>query len=330
MIKLTKNSIVYVFAPANFETGGVECLYSLSASYKQLGIKTKMVLIHTSIHPQYAPNWMNIIKSKEHIDNVFIPKAYSKYIVEEDMAFEIEDNKDNLIVIPECWPDILQAYSKIQKAIWWLSVDNGITADQKGFHTRLTHPDNVNIHHFYQSQYAGWFLTNNGAQYIYPLFDYINREYIIEGLTHKDREDVILYNPKKGIDKTKKLMEMLPNYKFIPLIDMNRQQLKELMLKSKLYIDFGYHPGKDKFPREAASCGCVLITSFEGSAQFFNDIPIDYTYKFDTITDDIKELIKDVFENFETHFNNFGVYRKTIQSEVELFNLQLRNTYYEV
>jgi hypothetical protein len=107
---------------------------------------------------------------------------------------------------------------------------------------------------------------------------------------------------------------------------MNRDQLRELMLKSKLYIDFGHHPGKDKFPREAATCGCALITSFNGSARFFQDVMIDPQYKFDDTIEGVSELIKDIFDNFETHFHNFDLYRKVIKAEVETFKNQVINS----
>ena len=60
-----------------------------------------MILIHSSLHPQHLNNWIDVIKSKIHQDNVEIPNAYSKYISKEDVAFEVEDSKHNLIVIPE-------------------------------------------------------------------------------------------------------------------------------------------------------------------------------------------------------------------------------------
>jgi hypothetical protein len=326
MIKLTKNSIVYIFGPSDIETGGIECSYSLVAAYKELGFNAKMVLIHPAVHPQHNSNWYEIVQSDYHKSRINIPQAYSKYINKDDVVSEIVDSPENLIIIPEIWPDVLDQFINIQKSIWWLSVDNGLGSDQKNFHLKLTQPEYLNVHHFYQSQYAYWFLLNHGAQYVYPLFDYINRDYITD-ITHENRDNVVLYNPKKGIEVTKQLMDENPDIKFIPLIDMNRDQLRELMLKSKLYIDFGNHPGKDKFPREAATCGCVLITSFNGSARFFQDVTIDSKYKFDS-TDGVKELIEDVFINFELHFNNFNLYRKMIGNEVEVFMNQIKNTYY--
>jgi hypothetical protein len=298
----------------------------LAAAYKELGFNTKMVLIHPAVHPQHNSNWYEIVQSDYHKSRINIPHAYSKYIDKDDVVSEIIDSPENLIIIPEIWPDVLDQFTNIQKSIWWLSVDNGLGSDQKDFHLKLTQPEYLNVHHFYQSQYAYWFLLNHGAQYVYPLFDYINRDYITD-ITHENRDNVVLYNPKKGIEITKQLMDENPDIKFIPLINMNRDQLRELMLKSKLYIDFGNHPGKDKFPREAATCGCALITSFNGSARFFQDVTIDSKYKFDS-TDGVKELIEDIFTNFDWHFNNFNLYRKMIGNEVEVFMNQIKNTYY--
>ncbi len=329
MVKLTDNSIVYILGPSDIETGGIECTYSLFHAYKEKGINVKMVLIHPSVHPQKVPNWYEVINSTEHKNGINIPKAYSKYVTPEEITSTIIDSEDNLIIIPEIWPDVLDQFKYIQKSIWWLSVDNATGEDQKNFHTRLSEPQYLDVHHFYQSDYAYWFLLTNGAQYVYPLFDYINRDYIIDNLTYKNRDNVVLYNPKKGIDITQKLINENPDLKFIPLINMNRNQLKELMLKSKLYIDFGYHPGKDKFPREAVSCGCALITSYEGSAQFFRDVTIDSQYKFhDTVG--VRKLIDDIFNNFEKHFNNFNLYRKLINNEVKVFNEQIENTYFKL
>lgn len=324
MINLNKNSKVYVFGPANIETGGIECLYALYSAYKDLGVDAKMVLIHPDVHPQKVGDWKKIIATKEHREHIYVPKAYEKYITLDNVVGEIEDDENNLIILPEIWPDILDEYKHIQKSIWWLSVANAVGDDQKAFYTKLSNPEYLNVHHFYQSHYAYWFLLTNGAQYVYPLFDYINRDYITD-ITYENRDNVVLYNPKKGIELTQQLINENPDIEFIPLINMDRHQLRELMLKSKIYIDFGHHPGKDKFPREAASCGCVLITSFEGSARFFQDVTIDSKYKFENI-EGVSDLIKNIFNNFESHFNNFNLYRKIINNEVETFINQVKHS----
>jgi hypothetical protein len=84
MIKLNKESIIYIFAPSDIETGGIECTYSLAHAYKKLGFITKLILIHPSLHPQHHSNWKNIINTPEYKLAVKIPKSYIKYDSEED------------------------------------------------------------------------------------------------------------------------------------------------------------------------------------------------------------------------------------------------------
>ena len=49
---------------------------------------------------------------------------------------------------------------------------------------------------------------------------------------------------------------------------MTPEQVVDLMSESKVYIDFGNHPGKDRIPREAVINGCCVITGVRGSARF--------------------------------------------------------------
>ena len=39
-------------------------------------------------------------------------------------------------------------------------------------------------------------------------------------------------------------------------------------------MDFGFHPGQDRLPREAALLKNCIITNREGSAAFYKDVPI--------------------------------------------------------
>ena len=83
---------------------------------------------------------------------------------------------------------------------------------------------------------------------------------------------------------------------------MSPIEVQELFKKSKVYIDFGYHPGKDRIPREAAVNDCCIITNREGSAKNNIDIPIFDKYKFsEPIKDQTKifELISDIFANYK-------------------------------
>jgi hypothetical protein len=182
-----------------------------------------------------------------------------------------------------------------------------------------------NLFHCYQSMYANNFLINNNFKETYPLMDYINEEFC-EKLSFENKEDIILYNPKKGYKYTKKLIEISKDLTWVPLQGMNRTQMAETLSKSKLYVDFGYHPGKDKIPREAAISGCCIITGRQGSANYFEDIPISNQYKFDEKKLDYNIVIEKIRVTLKDYLNNvkyFNFYHQKIKDSRKKFQYQV-------
>ena len=79
------------------------------------------------------------------------------------------------------------------------------------------------------------------------------------------RQKLNLFNPIKGIDKTLEFIKKSDaRIKWRALKGLTPEQMREVMLQSKVYIDFGNHPGKDRIPREAATCGCCVLTNKNG------------------------------------------------------------------
>ena len=66
-------------------------------------------------------------------------------------------------------------------------------------------------------------------------------------------------------------------------------------------MDFGYHPGKDRMPREAALFGNCIITNQKGSAKNNLDIPIKSKYKFSEVKTNIPKINKQI----ERIFNDY-------------------------
>lgn len=94
------------------------------------------------------------------------------------------------------------------------------------------------------------------------------------------------------------------------------EEVTSLLLRSKVYIDFGQHPGMDRLPREAALCGCIIVTNGEGAAGFSKDYPIPEEYrvrKFDT--DVIHTILRKSLDEFETRRHHFDDYRKWIMGQ---------------
>jgi hypothetical protein len=318
----TQLNKIYLVTSNNIVTGGVEATYQLYYTLKKLNKQPKLLLMDPDVHPQRQNNWLYL---HQQTFNRSYPEVYKKYEIElDDLVDSIEDNKDNFLLAPEIFPDMLSQFKHIQKGIWWLSVDNGLGEDQNNFITTRNTPD---IWHFYQSEYAHWFLLNNGINKLSKLTDFISAEYRNLQIDISKKENIVLFNPKKGIEVTSKLIQDNPNIQFIPIINMTPDQIKELMIKSKIYIDFGNHPGKDRIPREAALCGCCIVTGFKGSAMFFDDVNIPIDYKFNDDLSKVNLLFKNIFDNFDLHYNNFNFYRKQIHSEIEQFELEIKKIF---
>ena len=183
-----------------------------------------------------------------------------------------------------------------------------------------------------QSHYAMHFLVKNeiSKDRIYFLSDYLNEKFLKNKVDLSKKEDIVAYNPKKGFSFTKKIISSAKDIKFVPLIDMSREEVIETLKKAKVYIDFGNHPGKDRLPREAAILGCCVITGRRGSAAFFEDVPIPEEYKIEDKEENIPKIIdkiKECLENFEAKYKDFEYYRQIIKYEPRKFLEDLKKIF---
>lgn len=265
---------------------------------------------------------------------------YKKYNL--PYSFKLEDAANNVVVAPETYVNLLRKVKKSKRVIWWMSVDNYfkvlktrrfIVEDFLGL--RRFDICDKKIIHFAQSQYAIDFLKkkNISENCIHYLSDYLDSAFIsksVENNLEQGKYDYVLYNPQKGFEFTEKLINYLPNVKWKPLINLTPEQMADLLKKSKLYIDFGNHPGKDRIPREAAISGCCIIVGKRGSAKFFEDVRIPENYKFEDSVENIPQiatLIEDILNNYEKYSKSFEQYKQMIFSEELQFKNDVKNIF---
>ena len=89
---------------------------------------------------------------------------------------------------------------------------------------------------------------------------------------------------------------------------MNRKEILDTLIKSKIYIDFGTHPGRDKIPREAVLLGNCILTNKKGSANNPVDISIPDRFKFEETKKNEKilnNIIGEIFNDYSNQFKNF-------------------------
>jgi len=345
---------IYIACPGNKATGGPELLHQLGYHLiNDLNIRTCMYYykfdnkFKTPVHPEYE--FYNI-----------------PYVLE---IPENEDVKKNILIVPEKHSGLtlLAHYKNIRKGIWFLSVDNYYFGrmrkkdfffqkelnklisflhisplfdihSQKNLNKLVRRYDYRNDNLL---KLADFYMTNSyrGLKWfsdltpLYYLGEYLNEDFLKAQPELSKKENIVVYNPKKGFAFTKKIISLAKDIKFIPLVNMTRGEVIETLQKAKVYIDFGNHPGKDRIPRESAILGCCVITGKRGSASCFEDVPIPDDYKFEDQKSNIPKIIKkikDCFENFEERYKDFDYYRQIIRNEPKKFVADLKKIFIKV
>ena len=315
MLNISENTKFYIVCPAGAQTGGPEALHVLGFELRKLGINAIMNYVMTKE--------INVDQSSSDV----VGERFKIFNV--PYVFDIQDEEDNVYVVPEVFPSLLNKYMHVQKVFWWLSVNNYIGGVEAISLTDAVDFDDDSILHLAQSHYAMELLKIAGVKRKHFLSDYLREDFCTQNVdfSGRNRENIILYNPKKGYETTQKIISAAPELNFVSLSDMTPPQLRDLMQKSKIYIDFGHHPGKDRLPREAALQGNIIITGNKGAAAFDEDLPILPKYKLDQSNLDINEvvsLIKTCLQDYDKHIQDFSYYRQWIKLDKEKFIFNLR------
>lgn len=321
-MKVYPDTKIFIMSPSNYHTGGVELLHQLCSEMIVLGLDAYMYY-----YPQVEDP---------------VDEFYRKYHV--PYVTDIEDLSHNIIVVNETATQFLFLTQNMQRVLWWLSVDfylnflassiymhigQGVTERPlKRQFVFTQHHDN--IEHWVQSEYARQFVRINLGDDadIRMVGDYLNQEFLKEAdnTTSNYKKNVVIYNPKKGLEYTSKLMAADKDFAWVPIENMTPAEVRQCMASAKVYVDFGNHPGKDRIPREAAISGCVIITGTQGAAANDIDINIGREFKFDERRCEISDVlnkIKFVMEHYEEEYTKQKSYRESIRGERERFRCEV-------
>ena len=348
-LKIYKGSKIYVACPSGYKSGGPELLHQLCFNLKRhLGIESEML---------YFPKKLNPVHPE-----------YASYNL--PYTFQAEDDQKNILIVSEVAEalSLLPKYKNIRKGIWFMSVDFYYFSKVRKTHTFflsrmlnwiLKQFNKLPLFDVFSSQnlnklikkydyhrdklllLADFYMSNtyraikwfNDLKPMYYLSEYLHPEFLQTKVDLSQKENIVVYNPQKGISFTRKIISLARSIKFIPIFNMTRSEVIKTLKKAKVYIDFGNHPGKDRLPREAAILGCCVITGKRGSAAFFEDVPIPEGYKFEDKEENIPKIIakiKDCFENFEERYKDFEYYRKIIKEEPQRFVEDLKKIFIKV
>lgn len=317
---------IFIYSSAGAVTGGPEALHQMACKAGQMGFDVSVV---------YFP------EARSHA----VPEPYLSYNVK--VAARAVDAADSIVVFPEVLTHLAARFRKATRVIWWLSVDNYFNAmnkrleskRRKGWKKKIAHylrgyreymfQPEERLYHAAQSEYARRFLLSKGIGEVFMLTDYLRRDFLERATLdiHK-REDNIVYNPLKGIDFTRRLMEYCDfEANWIPIQGMTSLQVQELLSRSKVYIDFGTHPGRDRIPREAAICGSCVVTGIQGSAVNTVDVPVPGKYKFDEKASDVLSrvaaMLVEILGDYDLLARDLDTYRETIVCQEQCFEREV-------
>lgn len=277
-----------VACPAYTVTGGPEALHQLVHTARGLGVDARIVYLNKDPQSDRPPT----------------AEPFRIYDLQIDE--QIDDSPDVVLVVPETETQLLSGSRRLHKAIWWLSVDNyhvaaanliAATPRRRWWKSwqwwkrparafDLHHPDR-SVVHLAQSEYARAFLQAHGLDKVCMLTDYLRDDFLAQVRNATDdskpRAPRIAYNPKKGFDTTQLVSKRAAGtaLEFVPIQNMTPGQVIGLLCSSAVYMDFGHHPGRDRIPREAAACGCCVLTGRKGAAANPIDLPIPDDFKLD-------------------------------------------------
>jgi len=333
-------SKVYVFCPYGLVTGGPDALHQMVFYLNRENIEAHIV--YCDIGRRGKP----------------IPAPYKTYVDSYLLPQDIVDEREATIVAPETLAELLNRFSKAQKFVWWLSVQNDVKSGvgdkigravrilvnpkqwKKLFRMRtiiqtLTHRKNnfsdKTVRHLCASYYAKDYVQSNGCTaelMIEPISLYFLNHYRSEDV----RNPIVLFNPKKNASFSKKIIHAAPDIKFVPLKGYSQSELITLYSTSMVYMDFGFFPGAERIPKEAVLCGCCVVTGRYGASAYKEDVVIDEKYKIDANEANIPQivaLLKDCLQNYASRRGDFERYRETVLSLEGTFVSRLREVFGE-
>ena len=314
---IPRYSSVIVLAPSGVTTGGPELLHQLVHEIRELGGEAAIY---------YLPD-----------PAAATPDRYLEYKIAVRRSLKL--NRSDCLVAPETMLKDIPLFTPAKKLIWWLSYDFFESQSASRHRRRLANYfrkarvqllTQLGAGHLFQSYYACHRLSEQrigGTM----LSDYLSSGPPPSSAV-SERRDVVLYNPKKGMEITERLIQLNPEIVFLPLVNMSKAEIESHMQTAKLYIDFGNHPGKDRLPREAAVNGAVVVVGKRGSAAFHGDVGLPDRYKLDVddnLWAEFGHLVRTIFSEFETHHSAQNPLRQQIAEERTIFHQQVRTTFFK-
>ena len=162
---------------------------------------------------------------------------YLKYNTEHAKSMSEVEDGSSIVIFNEAATYWIPIINNCRKVLWWMSVDNYIINTQERDLDIIRNQIEL---HLVQSAYAYHYVTERvgiSKDKVMYVSDYIGDIYRIK-LPEIQRQNIVLYNPKKGLEVLRPIIEKTSWVKWVPLIGLSEEDMTAYMHISKIYIDF--------------------------------------------------------------------------------------------
>ena len=349
---------IYILAPSKTYTGGPEALHQLAftiknkTKYKNVSMYYLPHSTSSSIHLNFKKYKLPVAKKiKDSADNLLISgelyvdikflQNYKKikkaiwWLSFDNYLLSLFKSKNNIITqkIIKIPFKIINLFNFCTNYFYGNYIFSDYLKDiylKNRFFNNLSF-ENIS-YHFTQSSYAKKILEDNKYK-TFNISDYLNNDFFKNKYNKSIKENIVTYNKTKSTNFMKLILKENTSIKFVPLINLSKKEMIDILKKSKIYLDFGTHPGKDRIPREAAILGNCVLVNKKGSAKNKYDVTIPSEFKFNERYQDIKKInykINKIFLNYDSEYKKFSSYISKIKKEEKIFVNQVKSFFTSV
>lgn len=343
MFNICQNTKIYIGCPYGLVTGGPESLHQLVSELNNMGREAYIFYYN--------------VKNTE---KVKVPDKYKKYNIKIAQKIEDKNSNIFIVPevdthhiykykqIQKCiWWLSLDYYFKsfpikeaesckytrninnkfMKKIITYIVYIMNVIINDKYKMLDFDKDENINKYvHLYNCEYVKDFLIEKGIDKskLAYLCGPIDKQYIMDKSIISSKKNIVCFNPAKDLTFSKKIIEFTSkkrnDIEFIPIKDMTLDEVKNLLMQSKVYMDFGFFPGPERIPREAVSLYCNIITSNKGSAKNDYDVLIPRKYKYDIDNESIETIYNGLIELLDNYNENiylYDSYRQKVENQIK-------------
>ena len=322
-MELVKPDIVLLGCPP-VVSGGPESVHQLAQIINDLGVRAEIIYSGTT----FTVNGDRL--TYEPPTNNPAPEEYARYSPITARSVSLTDR--TLVILPEMYLLMHGLFAPATRfAYWWLSWDNAFARGRRiaGIDPaeRARFFAQSDVLHLAQTFRAHFLLRREGARQILDLLSYTDPRFTTSKPVHPNPTFTVAYSPKRAGMLAKYFFDRHPDIPGCPIIGMSKDQVRDALGRAMFYMEFGHNPGNDRMPREAACVGCIVLAKAAGGSAYFEDMPLDNSFKFeeqDVTSGKLGTLIKAIVRDPIPAFVAQSFYRHHLYLDKEQMILQAR------